>query len=41
MVVNEILDFVFEVGAVVSVMAFLLVELAVLAKVKVIWHGVW
>ena len=41
MIVNQILDFVFEVGTVVGVMAFLLVELAILAKVEVIWHGVW
>ena len=34
-VVNEVLDFVFEAGIIIGVMAFLLVELIVLAKVKV------
>ena len=41
MVVDEVLDFVFEASAIVSVMAFLLVELAILAKVEVIRYGVW
>ena len=41
MVVDEVLDFVFEAGIIVDVMAFLLVELAILAKVEVTWHGVW
>ena len=40
-VVNEVLDFVFEVGTVIGVMAFLLVELTVLAKVKVTRYGIW
>ena len=40
-VVNEVLDFVFKAGTVVGVMAFLLVELTVLAKVKVTWYGIW
>ena len=41
MVVDEVLDFVFEAGTVIGVMAFLLVELTVLAKVKVTWYGIW
>ena len=40
-VVNKVLDFVFKAGTVVGVMAFLLVELIVLAKVKVTWYGIW
>ena len=40
-VVNEVLDFVFEAGIVIGIMAFLLVELTVLAKVKVTWYGIW
>ena len=41
MVVDEVLDFVFEAGTAIGVMAFLLVELTVLAKVKVTWYGIW
>ena len=41
MIVDEVLDFVFKAGAIVSVMAFLLVELTVLTKVQVTWYGVW
>ena len=40
-VVNEVLDFMFEAGTVIGVMAFLLVELTVLAKVKVTRYGIW
>ena len=39
-VVNKVLDFVFKTGTVVGVMAYLLVELAVLAKVYVTWYGI-
>ena len=41
MVVDKVLDFVFKAGTVVGVMAFLLVELTVLAKVKITWYGIW
>ena len=39
--VDKVLDFVFKAGTVVGVMAFLLVELTVLAKVQVTWYGIW
>ena len=39
--VDKVLDFVFKAGAIVGVMAFLLVELTVLAKVHVTWYGIW
>ena len=39
-IVDKVLDFVFKAGAIVGVMAFLLVELTVLAKVKVTWYGI-
>ena len=41
MVVDEVLDFVFKAGTVIGVMALLLVELTILAKVEVTWYGVW
>ena len=40
-IVDKVLDFVFKAGAIVGVMAFLLVELTVLAKVHVTWYGIW
>ena len=41
MVVNKVLDFVFKAGTVIGVMAFLLVELIVLAKVQVTRYEIW
>ena len=41
MVVDEVLDFVLEAGVIIGVMAFLLVELAILVKVKVVRYWVW
>ena len=40
-VVYKVLDFVFKAGTIVGVMAFLLVELIVLAKVKVTRYEIW
>ena len=40
-VFNKVLDFVFEAGTVMGVMALLLVELTILAKVKVTWYRIW
>ena len=39
--INEVLDFMPKARAVVSVMALLLVEVAILIQVKVVWHKVW
>ena len=41
MVVDKVLDFVFEAGTVIGIMAFLLVELIALAKVKVTRYRIW
>ena len=40
-VIDKVLDFVFEAGTVIGVMALLLVELTILAKVEVTWYRVW
>ena len=39
--VYKVLDFMVEEGTVIGVMGFLLVELAILVKVKVVWYWVW
>ena len=39
--IDEVLDFMPKAGAVVSVMALLLVKVAILVQVKVVWHRVW
>ena len=39
--VYEVLDFVSKAGAVVGVMAILLVEVTVKVQIKVVWHRVW
>ena len=41
MIVDKVLDFGLKAGTVVVVMAFLLLELTVLAKVQVTWYGIW
>ena len=41
MSIDEVLDFMPKAGAVVSVMALLLVKVAILVQVKVVWHRVW